>query len=93
MLHDILPTKERLFRLNMPEISTPTCDLTDMEAEDNVPHALLQCPFNSQNDFLLRVVQTVLPHAQVSQLALLQLPVEQDLKLPCIFPFVSSVAE
>ena len=93
MLHDILPTRERLFRLSMPDISSPTCDLCTMEAEDNIQHALLQCSFNSANSLILRTIQTILPNAQPSQVVLLQLPVEEDLRLPITFLISSCLSQ
>ena len=90
MLHDILPTRERL---SMPDISSPTCDLCTMEAEDNIQHALLQCSFNSANSLILRTIQTILPNAQPSQVVLLQLPVEEDLRLPITFLISSCLSQ
>ena len=88
MIHDLLPTRERLYRLSMPDIPSQICDLCSMDAEDNTQHALLQCPFNTANSFLLRVIQNVLPHAQPNLLLLLQLNVEQDMRLPITFAHI-----
>ena len=93
MIPDLLPTRDRLYRLNMPDIPSPICDLCYMDAEDNTQHALHQCPFNTASSFLLRVIQNVLPHAQPNHLLLLQLHVEQDLRLPITFLISSTLSQ
>ena len=93
MIHDLLPTRERLYRLSMPDITSPICDLCSMAAEDNTQHALLQCPFNTASSFLLRAIQNVLPHAQPNHLLHLQLHVEQDLRLTITFLISSTLSQ
>ena len=90
MIHDLLPTRERLFRLHMPDIANASCDLCTLDVEDNLHHALLQCPFNTASNFILSAIHTILPNTQPIQLVLLQLDVEPDLKLPVSF-LISSV--
>ena len=86
MLHNLLPTKERLFRLNMPNINENTCDLCNTEAIDNLQHALLKCPSNNAtNSFLLESIRGVLPDVQTEQVVLLDLHLQPDQELPVIY--------
>ena len=43
MLHDILPTRERMNRLNLPGVPSVVCSLCKVNAEDSSKHALLTC--------------------------------------------------
>ena len=88
MLHDILQPGR-----DSSDSACQTCDLCTMEAEDNIQHALLQCSFNSANSLILRTIQTILPNAQPSQVVLLQLPVEEDLRLPITFLISSCLSQ
>ena len=81
MVHDLLPTKERLYRLIMPDIPTPLCNLCSMEAVDSLEHALIICPFNTSGAFLLTMIQTIIPDVKPNQIVLLQLDVASNQKL------------
>merc|ERR1719376_290816 len=43
MLHDILPTRERMHRMNLPGVPSAVCTLCSDNEEDNSEHALLTC--------------------------------------------------
>ena len=45
MLHNILPTKQRLNRVTRT-VNSPLCTKCDMNVEDDLKHALLKCPYN-----------------------------------------------
>ena len=45
MLHDILPTRERMNRMNLPGVPSAVCTLCDGNAEDTSEHALLTCSY------------------------------------------------
>ena len=45
MLHDILPTQERMNRMNRPGVPSAVCTLCEENAEDNSEHALLTCSY------------------------------------------------
>ena len=45
MLHDILPTRERMNRMNLPGVLSAVCTLCDGNAEDTSEHALLTCSY------------------------------------------------
>ena len=45
MLHDILPTRERMNRMNLPGVPSAVCTLCEVNAEDSSEHALLTCSY------------------------------------------------
>ena len=45
MLHDILPTRERMNRMNLPGVPSAVCTLCDGNAADTSEHALLTCSY------------------------------------------------
>ena len=86
MLHDILPTQERLFRMNMPNISSSNCTLCNKNIPGNLVHSLLLCPFNAEaGNFLLDVLHQHLPSLLPQQVVLLDLNVNEDLQLPLLY--------
>ena len=86
MVHNLLPTKERLFRLNMPNTTSSICDLCNIQATDNLQHALLQCPYNSSvSSYLLDILKNVLPDVQPEQVILLDLELHPEIELPVIY--------
>ena len=87
MLHNILPTQERLFHLKMKNTPHPNCLLCDKSEPDNLVHSLVTCPFNSDvSAWLLSVVHDHLPLVQPHQVVLLDLgPLEESLCLPLVW--------
>ena len=45
MLHDILPTRERMHRMSLPGVPSAVCTLCLDNEEDNSEHALLTCSY------------------------------------------------
>merc|ERR1712013_427043 len=45
MLHDILPTWERMNRMNLPGVPSAVCTLCDGNAADTSEHALITCSY------------------------------------------------
>ena len=86
MIHHLLPTRERLHRMNMPGTNSPICDLCDLQAVDNLEHALLQCPSSRPSATLLySAVQSILPDIQLSQVLLLDFRADCEYNLPLTF--------
>ena len=87
MLHNILPTQERLFHLKMKNTPHPNCLLCDKSEPENLVHSLVTCPFNSDvSAWLLSVVHDHLPLVQPHQVVLLDLgPLEESLCLPLVW--------
>ena len=90
LFHNILPTRERLFRMNMPNITNPTCDLCNMNTQDSLQHALLECPSNNTaGTFLLKCMQAVAPNLQSKHLFTFNYNIDQDMRLPIMYIFSS----
>ena len=86
MIHDLLPTQERLFRLNMPNTRSDTCSLCTMNVTGDIVHSLLLCPFNNgAGYFLLNNLQHDNPNLQPQQLILLYFAIDDENKLPKTF--------
>ena len=85
MVHDLLPTRERLYRLNMQDTENPSCDLCTLAVTDDLEHALLLCPYNAASSYTLRLIQNFIPSVQPSQAVLLDLDIPPDLQLPVTF--------
>ena len=94
MIHSLLPTRERLDRMNMPGTTSSICDLCDLEAVDTTLHALLQCPFsNPPATFLMSVFHSLLPNLQPAQVVFLDFDVATKDKLPLTFMTASVLSQ
>ena len=82
MLHDILPTQERLHRMNMPNAPSPLC-LSCSEGEiDSLEHALLKCStIKSGAEFLLEALKSEIPDMTLERIKYLDFQSE-DLLAP-----------
>ena len=88
LFHNILPTKERLFRMQLYPSSL--CDLCQTNTVDCLQHALLECSFNdSTGAFLLRCLQTVAPNLAADQVFSFNFPMDKVLNLPIMYIFAS----
>ena len=57
MLHNILPTKQRLNRVTRT-VNSPLCTKCDLNMEDDLEHALLKCPYNRDvSEWMLKGLQ------------------------------------
>ena len=62
MLHCILPTQERLHRMNMPNAPSPLCVQCTEGKLDDIEHALLRCnKIKPGADFLLETLKSEIP--------------------------------
>ena len=84
MLHNVLPTHERLHRLGMNNIISPLCSQCDQAVNDDLPHALVTCPQNKEViDWLLNQLVHVSPNICPHQLVLLSLAdLQEEHELP-----------
>ena len=86
MVHDLLPTQVRLFRLKMPNIVSETCSHCNLDATGDLTHSLLLCPYNDNaGQFLLGKLHQYAPNLSPQQAVLLDFDVEADLHLPLVF--------
>ena len=94
MFHNILPTKERLFRMNMPNITSPTCDLCNLNTPDSLKHALLLCNYNnSAGTFLTDCMKLLSPNLQTEQLLQFNFEIPQEQRLPAMYIFSSVLSQ
>ena len=90
MIHNILPTNDRLCKLNMPG-SPSLCNLCDSSSLDSIEHALFQCNSSTTSaTFLLSTVRNVLPDVQPQHVLLLDFDLSSSDQLPIMF-VISSV--
>ena len=86
MLHDLLPSQERLFRLKMPNVVSGNCTHCDQNVPGNLTHSLLLCPYNDEaGNFLLDVLHQHLPNLLPQQVVLLDLDADEELHLPLLY--------
>jgi hypothetical protein len=86
MLHQTLPTQERVARTKPNQSSI--CKLNECNAnlEENLDHDLIQCEANACVEIgLLDCLDTIVPGLQAEALLRLELPVDEDLELPFVW--------
>ena len=82
MLHNILPTRARLFRMNLPNAPTPTCILCDDGSPDTLLHALLLCHhIRPAADFLLSTIRSEIPDITPTRVLMLDFGTNELLPL------------
>ena len=94
MLHNLLPTQARLFRLKMRNTPSNNCQLCDIIEPADVLHSLLTCPFNTEiTTWLMRLLHIHLPNLQPKQVVLLDLGVVEDsLHLPLVWLIANTLS-
>ena len=91
MVHDLLPTQARLFRLHMPNIESEVCSHCDLNVAGDLPHSIIVCPYNDNaGQYLLEKLHVYIPNLLPQQVVLLDIDVDADLHLPLLF-LISSV--
>ena len=82
MLHCILPTQDRLHRMNMPNASSPLCVQCTAGELDDIEHALLRCSkVKPGADFLLKTLKLEIPDLTLERIKYLDFRTE-DLLVP-----------
>ena len=82
MLHNILPTRARLFRMNLPNAPSPNCAFCDSGTPDTLLHALFLCSHSKPTaDFLLTAIRTDIPEITPERILLLDFRTDQMLPL------------
>ena len=82
MLHCILPTQDRLHRMNMPNASSPLCVQCSAGELDDIEHALLRCKkIKPGADFLLETLRSEIPDLTFERIKYLDFRTE-DLLVP-----------
>lgn len=94
MVHNLLPTQARLFRLKMRNAPTHNCHLCEaIEPADNI-HSLLTCSFSSEvSNWLMTLLHVHLPDVQPKQVVLLDLgAVDESLELPLVWLIANTLS-
>ena len=82
MLHCILPTQDRLHRMNMPNAPSPLCVQCTAGELDGIEHALLRCnKIKPGADFLLETLKSEIPDLTFERIKYLDFRCE-DLLVP-----------
>ena len=82
MLHCILPTQDRLHRMNMPNASSPLCVQCTAGELDDIEHALLRCnKIKPVADLLLKTLKSEIPDLTLDRIKYLDFRSE-DLLVP-----------
>ena len=94
MLHNLLPTRARLFRLQMQNIPNDKCDLCNASETADLTHTLITCSYNSEvANWLMRALLLHVPTLQPKQVVLLQLgDVQDSLHLPLVWLIANTLA-
>ena len=89
VLHDILPTQERLHRMNLNSAPSPHCiQCTEsVPVTDSVSHALLSCSQNREvSEWLISCLQQYCPALTHEQVVLLDFgTLSSNLELPLVW--------
>ena len=85
MIHNILPTQQRLHRI-LRNVDSPNCNHCQSQQICSLPHALFTCNHNSDvGNWLLRVLDSNLPGIVPQQVVLLNINIEDQLRLPIVW--------
>ena len=85
MVHNILPTQERLHRI-IRTVTSPACTLCQSKDICNLPHALFLCDYNSEvGRWLLLILIHHLPAVVPQDVILLNLSLNDHLCLPIVW--------
>ena len=92
MLHGILPTRSRLFRMNMPNAPSPDCVHCDGGHPDTLLHALLLCQHSKPAaDFLMNALKSEVADITPSRIILLDFGMDES--LPLVFLTASILSQ
>ena len=84
MLHNILPTKSRLFRLHQKD--SPACTLCTSGSSEDCLHALVTCSFNSEvKNWILDISSKVAPNSTMEDIVTLNLDINKHMVFPTIW--------
>ena len=80
LLHDLLPSRQRLFRLKLPNIINDKCAVCDTDTTDTTSHALTKC-FDSRPvlDWLLERLQRLTFDLTAEKVLLIDISLRQPL--------------
>ena len=81
LLHNLLPTQERLHRVLSNTVTSSKCTLCTQDILCDQLHALVHCPFNNGIGYwIIRCLREILPNIQPAQLMTFNLGLESSHK-------------
>ena len=94
MLHNLLPCQTRLFRMQMPSITSDICTHCNQNSVGNLNHSLLYCNYNDgAGKYLLDTLSSFVPNLHPDQVLLLNIDVTEDAKLPAVYLIAAILSE
>ena len=92
LIHNILPTQERLSRI-LPNTNSPACTLCNSIQTCNLVHAMFLCDNNSNTaQWLLQLLQKQVPNLTPQQVILLDLNLEEKFQLPFVWLIANTLS-
>ena len=92
MTHNILPTRSRLFRMKMPGVDSPNCELCHDQEPDTLLHSLLLCPLvNPASKFLMSSLKSIASDLTPEKVVILDF--KEDDCLPLVFLTTSILSQ
>ena len=85
LLHNILPTQDRLLRMKKSKSPLGHCQQCQAEVVENLEHALITCQYNQNvGNLLLYGVSVIVPNITSDQMLRLEFDVEASKELPLV---------
>ena len=92
MIHNLLPTQERLSRI-LISVNSPICTLCEANQTCNLAHALFFCIHSrSVSHWLLQLLRTHIPGITPQQVILLDLKLPEKLQLPIVWLIANTLS-
>ena len=90
MLHNILPTKTRIFRLHQTD--SAVCSLCTSGNNEDCIHALLTCSYNTcdVNNWIIQIVKNTAPNSNLQDIVTLGFNLDETVAYPLIW-FLSHI--
>ena len=86
LLHQLLPTQQRLNKILSSKVTSPNCQLCQMGKIEDLHHCFFQCHFNQNvHQLLLQFLSLLMPGISTSQVLVLGFEAEPDDELPVVW--------
>ena len=86
LLHQLLPTQQRLNKILSSKVTSPNCQLCQMGKIEDLHHCFFQCNFNQNvHQLLLQFLSLLMPGISTSQVLVLGFESEPDEELPVVW--------
>ena len=86
LLHRLLPTQDRVYRIVRKTTSSPHCQLCQDGVVEDLQHAFFSCSFNATTgEVLSRCLSTLIPRITRSRILVLDFDLEPSEELPVVW--------